>query len=70
MTFNGSDVTTVNKTQFLQIATMAISENANPAVWFFASGGSVLLMLALLCLLDRADECKSLCESCYSLPRC
>ncbi|TCD69517.1 hypothetical protein EIP91_007447 [Steccherinum ochraceum] len=54
--WNTSDNTDVTKPHFIEIAQLAISSNATPALWFFAAGGSVLVMLAILSILNHTDE--------------
>ena len=43
----------VNKARFIDIAQMAITVNATPALWFSSAGGAVLLILSIMALMDR-----------------
>lgn len=53
-TDNGaSNTTVVNNQTFFQIAEGIITTNARPALWFYAAGGAVLFILALMCLIGR-----------------
>ncbi|TCD65639.1 hypothetical protein EIP91_002407 [Steccherinum ochraceum] len=54
--FMDSDLSDVNKTQFIRIAQMVATSNATPALWFFSAGGAVLVMLAVLGLISHTDE--------------
>ncbi|KAL5524151.1 hypothetical protein ACEPAG_8324 [Sanghuangporus baumii] len=50
---NSSDYTVVNNATFNDLVGQVITMNANPALWFYAAGGSVLVTLALMNLINR-----------------
>ena len=51
--FIDANFTDVNKTRFLDVAQTAITINATPALWFSCAGGSILLILAVVTLIDK-----------------
>ena len=44
---DASNVSVVSNSSFHDIAEMIITENATPALWFYAAGGMILITLAL-----------------------
>ncbi|KAI5116748.1 hypothetical protein M0805_001606, partial [Coniferiporia weirii] len=50
---NASNYTVVNNVTFHNIAEDALTTNARPALWFYAAGGSVLVLLGLMNLINR-----------------
>ena len=44
---DASNVSVVSNSSFHEIAEMIITENATPALWFYAAGGMILITLAL-----------------------
>lgn len=50
---DSSNTTIVNFTRFYQIANGIVTSNARPALWFYATGGSVFITLALTSLMGR-----------------
>lgn len=48
-----NNTTIVNEQMFFQIAERIITSNARPALWFYAAGGAVLFVLALMSLISR-----------------
>ena len=46
-----SNYTIVNNATFNELVEMVITNNATPVLWFYAAGGSVLVMLALMGLI-------------------
>ncbi|KAL5484798.1 hypothetical protein ACEPAI_7440 [Sanghuangporus weigelae] len=50
---NSSDYTVVNNATFNDLSGQVITTNATPALWFYAAGGSVLVTLALMNLINR-----------------
>lgn len=50
---DASNYTIVNNNTFNQIAQGVLTTNATPALWFYAAGGSTLLILSLMCLINR-----------------
>lgn len=45
--------TIVNNQTFNDLAGAVIVTNATPALWFYAAGGSVIVLLALMNLINR-----------------
>ena len=50
---NASNLSVVSNSSFHDIAEMIITDNATPALWFYAAGGMVLITLALNDLVMR-----------------
>ena len=50
---NATDLASVNETEYFGIANEIITSNARPALWFYVSGGMILVTLALMCLINR-----------------
>ncbi|KAH8115896.1 hypothetical protein DFH11DRAFT_1245003 [Phellopilus nigrolimitatus] len=50
---DASNYTEVNNGTYQDIIGEVLTTNATPALWFYAAGGSVLVSLALMCLLNR-----------------
>ena len=44
---DASNFSVVSNSSFHDIAEMIITENATPALWFYAAGGMILITLAL-----------------------
>ena len=44
---DASNFSVVSNSSFHEIAEMIITENATPALWFYAAGGMILITLAL-----------------------
>lgn len=63
MDSNPSEYTIVNDTAFNQFAQDLLTANAMPALWFYAAGGSVLFILALMCLFNGLPRGKSYSSS-------
>ena len=63
-----ANLTDVNKTRFLDVAQTAITINATPALWFSCAGGSILLILAVVTLVDKWGNSKyplGMCQAMY-----
>ncbi|KAI5116985.1 hypothetical protein M0805_001594 [Coniferiporia weirii] len=50
---DASNYTIVNNVTFHDIAEEALTTNATPALWFYAAGGSVLVLLGIMNLINR-----------------
>ena len=65
--FVNANLTDVNKARFLDVAQTAITINATPALWFSCAGGSILLILAIVTLVDKWGKGKHSPDTCQAM---
>ncbi|TCD69104.1 hypothetical protein EIP91_008746 [Steccherinum ochraceum] len=51
--FLSPNYTDVNRSRFIEVAEMAITVYATPALWFSSAGGAILVFLGVMALIDR-----------------